>query len=44
MTYKIDHYDAKHGYAVDDSEAYDKPSAERHYVALDALYREEQLR
>ncbi len=40
VTYQIEHYDAKHGYAVDDSEAYDRAAADRHYTALAALYRE----
>ncbi len=40
MKYEIAQYDAKHGYAVDDSEAYDHAAADRHYAALDALYRE----
>ncbi len=40
VRYHIDHYDAKHGYAVDDSEAYDRAAAERHYAALETLYRD----
>ncbi|MBV8761589.1 MAG: dienelactone hydrolase family protein [Deltaproteobacteria bacterium] len=40
VRYQIDHYDAQHGYAVDDSPAYDAAAAERHYAALTALYRE----
>ena len=40
VRYDIEHYDAKHGYAVDDSEAYDRAAAERHYGALDSLYRD----
>lgn len=40
VRYEIEHYDAKHGYAVDDSPAYDAAAAERHYQALERLYRE----
>jgi carboxymethylenebutenolidase len=40
VEYRIEHYDAKHGYAVDDSAVYDAAAAERHYAALEALYRE----
>jgi carboxymethylenebutenolidase len=40
VRYQIEHYDAKHGYAVDDAEVYDAAAAERHYVALESLYRE----
>lgn len=41
VRYAIEHYDAKHGYAVDDhAEAYDAASAERHYAALATLYGE----
>jgi carboxymethylenebutenolidase len=40
VRYEIEHYEAQHGYAVDDSPAYDAPSAERHYAALARLYRE----
>ena len=40
VRYEIEHYEAKHGYAVDDSEVYDRPAAERHYAALEKLYRE----
>lgn len=38
--YQIEHYEAKHGYAVDDAEVYDHAAAERHYAALGELYRE----
>jgi carboxymethylenebutenolidase len=38
--YEIEQYDAKHGYAVDDSDAYDRAAAERHYEALATLYAE----
>jgi carboxymethylenebutenolidase len=38
VRYQIEHYDANHGYAVDDSEAYNEAAAERHYAALDALF------
>lgn len=40
VRYQIEHYEAKHGYAVDDSEVYDAAAAERHYAALAELYRE----
>jgi carboxymethylenebutenolidase len=40
VQHQIEHYDAKHGYAVDDSESYDRGAADRHYAALDTLYRE----
>jgi carboxymethylenebutenolidase len=40
VRYEIEHYAAKHGYAVDDAEVYDGAAAERHYVALGKLFRE----
>jgi carboxymethylenebutenolidase len=40
VRYEIEHYEAKHGYAVDDAEVYDAAAAERHYTALDRLYRD----
>src|SRR5580704_3225938 len=40
VKYQIEHYDAKHGYAVDDAEVYDPAAAGRHYAALAKLYRE----
>jgi carboxymethylenebutenolidase len=40
VRYEIEHYEAKHGYAVDDAAVYDRAAAERHYAALDKLYRE----
>jgi carboxymethylenebutenolidase len=40
VRYRIEHYEAKHGYAVDDSDVYDAAAAERHYGALAELYRE----
>jgi carboxymethylenebutenolidase len=40
VRYDIEQYDAKHGYAVDDAEVYDRTAAERHYSALSKLYRE----
>ncbi len=41
VRYEIEHYEAKHGYAVDDhAEAYDSAAAERHYAALARLFRE----
>jgi carboxymethylenebutenolidase len=40
VRYEIEHYEAKHGYAVDDAEVYDRAAAERHYAALATLYGE----
>jgi carboxymethylenebutenolidase len=40
VRYEIEHYDARHGYAVDDSHAYDPAAAERHYAALTRLLSE----
>jgi carboxymethylenebutenolidase len=40
VRYEIEHYEAKHGYAIDDAEAYDRAAAERHFAALSKLYRE----
>jgi carboxymethylenebutenolidase len=40
VRYTIEHYEAKHGYAVDDAEVYDRAAAERHYAALSSLYRQ----
>jgi carboxymethylenebutenolidase len=40
VRYEIEQYDAKHGYAVDDAEVYDRAAADRHYAALDQLFRE----
>jgi carboxymethylenebutenolidase len=40
VRYRIEQYNAKHGYAVDDSDAYDRAAAEQHYGALAALYGE----
>ena len=40
VRYVIEHYDAKHGYAVDDSDVYDAAAAERHYAALARLFGE----
>ncbi len=40
VRFEIEHYDAKHGYAVDDASVYDAAAAERHYAALDRLYAE----
>jgi carboxymethylenebutenolidase len=40
VRYEIEHYEAKHGYAVDDAEVYDRAAAERHYDALGRLFRE----
>jgi carboxymethylenebutenolidase len=38
--YEIEHYDAQHGYAVDDSHAYNAAAADKHYAALSRLYGE----
>lgn len=40
VRYAIEQYDAKHGYAVDDADVYDRAAAERHYAALESLFRE----
>jgi carboxymethylenebutenolidase len=40
VRYEIEQYNAKHGYAVDDSDAYDRAAADRHYEALAGLYGE----
>jgi carboxymethylenebutenolidase len=40
VRYEIEHYQAKHGYAVDDAHVYDAAAAERHYAALGRLYSE----
>jgi carboxymethylenebutenolidase len=40
VRFEIEHYDAKHGYAVDDSAVYDHAAAERHYAALEKLFAE----
>jgi carboxymethylenebutenolidase len=40
VRYEIEHYEAKHGYAVDDADVYDRAAAERHCGALEKLYRE----
>ena len=40
VRYAIEHYEAKHGYAVDDAEVYDPTAAGRHYAALAELYGE----
>lgn len=37
---EIEHYDAGHGYAVDDSPAYDAKVAEHHYAVLARLFKE----
>jgi len=38
VQYTIEQYDAKHGYAVEDSDVYDAAAAEKHYAALTALF------
>lgn len=40
VRFEIEHYDANHGYAVDDSHAYNAAAAEKHYAALDKLFGE----
>jgi carboxymethylenebutenolidase len=40
VRFEIEHYDANHGYAVDDSDVYDRAAADKHYAALSKLYRE----
>lgn len=40
VRFEIEHYAAKHGYAVDDAGSYDRAAADRHYAALDRLFRE----
>lgn len=37
VRYTIEHYAARHGYAIDDSESYDVAASERHYAALGKL-------
>ncbi|MEZ0312618.1 MAG: dienelactone hydrolase family protein [Myxococcota bacterium] len=38
--FDIAHYDAKHGYAVEDAATHDGAAAERHYQALETLFRQ----
>lgn len=38
VRFEIEHYDARHGYAVDDSPVFDRAAADRHYAALDRLF------
>ncbi|HVV49255.1 MAG TPA: dienelactone hydrolase family protein [Polyangia bacterium] len=40
VRYQIEHYDAKHGYTIDDGDTYDPAAAERHYAALARLFGE----
>jgi carboxymethylenebutenolidase len=40
VSHQIEHYEAKHGYAVDDSDVYDQAAAERHYAAMEKLFGE----
>ncbi len=40
VEYTIEHYEAQHGYAVDDAEVYNAAAAERHYAALGKLFGE----
>jgi carboxymethylenebutenolidase len=37
VRYTIEHYDARHGYVIDDSDAYDPAAANRQYAALTKL-------
>ncbi len=39
--HRIDHYEARHGWAVIDTPAYDAAEAERHWAAILALFAEE---
>jgi carboxymethylenebutenolidase len=39
--YQIDHYDARHGWAVIDTPTHDLAEAERHWKAILALFAEE---
>jgi carboxymethylenebutenolidase len=39
VRYEIEHYDAKHGYAVEDSAVYDAAAAAKHYAALERWFR-----
>ncbi len=38
VRYEIEHYDAKHGYAIEDSDSFDPRAADRHYDALERLF------
>jgi len=38
VRYAIEHYDADHGYAVEDSLVYNEAAAEKHYAALQSLF------
>lgn len=40
VRHRIETYPAAHGFAVPDNPTYDGPAAERHWAALDRLYRE----
>ena len=40
VRYEIEQYNGKHGYAVDDSAVYDPSLAEKHYAAMERLYRD----
>ena len=39
--FQIEHYQARHGWAVDDTPVYDAAEAERHWKAILALFAEE---
>lgn len=39
--YQIEHYEARHGWAVIDTPVYDATEAERHWEAILALFAEE---
>jgi carboxymethylenebutenolidase len=38
VRYQIEPYNAKHGYAVDDSDAFEHTASEQHYTALNKLF------
>jgi carboxymethylenebutenolidase len=40
VKYEIEHYDAQHGYAVSDAGVYNEAAAEKHYAALEKLFKE----
>lgn len=40
VDFKIEHYDAKHGYAVEDHDVYDPAAAEKHFEAMKKFFGE----
>lgn len=38
VSFEIENYDAHHGFAVPDHDAFDAPAAEKHYAALEKLF------